>query len=183
MTNTIADLDARWAVFAAAPRGPARVAQVCLRPGVDRREFPSGIELCPRRGAIGDRWENRTWMHLPDGSPDPRVQVAVADARALAFIRSVSGCPHHPGDTLIVDLGLGVVDLPTGARLAVGGAVLEVSDVENDACAKFAARHGADVLAWIRAPHNRPLRLRGLFARVREGGRVQPGDAVVVLSR
>jgi MOSC domain-containing protein YiiM len=152
--------------------------QVCVRPAVDQREFPAVLELCPHRGAVGDRWERRTWRHLPDGSPDPRVQVAVMDHRLLDFLQALTGCHHHPGDTLIVDLALDVASLPVGARLQVGSAVIEVSDIENDGCAKFGAHYGNDVLAWIRAPANRARRLRGLFARVVTGGHVCPGDAV-----
>lgn len=182
MPWSFAALDARLATLPPAPRTRGRVVQVCVRPEIDQREFPAVLTLCPERGAIGDRWERRTWMHLPDGRPDPRVQVAVAHHATLAMIQELTGDAHHPGDTLLVDLDLGAENLPAGARLQVGSAVIEVSDVENDACAKFAARHGADVFSWIRAPENRSRRLRGLFARVVSGGEVRPGDAIIRLA-
>lgn len=156
---------------------------MCVRPDVDQRGFPEVVELCPSRGAIGDRWGRRTWMYLADGSPDPRVQVAVANRRMMEFLQSLTGCDHHPGDTLIVDLDLSTDNLPVGARLEVGNAVIEVSDVENDGCAKFAAHYGSDVFNWMRAEANRAKRLRGLFARVVEGGTVKNGDEVRVVSR
>lgn len=178
MPWTLAALDARRAALPPSPRDAGRVTRVCVRPGLDQRAFPETLELCPRRGAIGDRWERRTWMHLPDGSPDPRVQVAIAHAPTIALLQQLTENPGHPGDTLLVDLDLSVANLPAGTRLRVGTAVVEVSDVENDGCAKFAARHGADVLAWIRAPENRARRLRGLFARVIAAGFVAPGDTI-----
>jgi MOSC domain-containing protein YiiM len=101
----------------------------------------------------------------------------------MNFLTSLTGCDHHPGDTLIVDLDLSVENLPVGTRLAVGSAVIEVSDVENDGCAKFAAHYGDDVFDWIRAEGNRAKRLRGLFARVGEVGTVKSGDTVRVVSR
>jgi hypothetical protein len=183
MPVTFAELDARWSAEPAAPRDHGKVIQVCVRPDLDQRAFPEVLELCPKRGAIGDRWEWRTWMHLADGSPDPRVQVAMASSRMMNFLTSLTGCDHHPGDTLIVDLDLSVENLPVGTCLAVGSAVIEVSDVENDGCAKFAAHYGDDVFDWIRAEANRAKRLRGLFARVVEVGTVKSGDTVRVVSR
>ncbi len=120
-------------------------------------------------------------MHLSDGRPDPRVQVAMMDVHLLRFLQDLTGCAHHPGDTLLVELNLEAAHLPTGARVRVGGAVLEISDVENNACAKFAHHYGTDVLAWMREPANRERRLRGVFARVAGGGRVREGDPVQVL--
>ncbi|BET65924.1 hypothetical protein ASA1KI_08420 [Opitutales bacterium ASA1] len=180
MRLTVDELEERWLGYDRArgerPSQP-RVERVCVRPALDERAFPDVLELCPRRGAIGDRWERRTWMYLADGSPDPRVQVALMDARILAFLQETTGCRHHPGDTLLADIDLHENLVPIGTRLRVGEAVIEVSDVENDGCAKFAAHYGAEVLSWIRLPANRVRRLRGVFARVIEAGRVRAGDA------
>jgi hypothetical protein len=179
-TLTLAELDRR---YAALPPRPARVGTVLaltVRPGPDLREARDEIVFDPVRGAVGDRWERKTWLYLPDGSPDPRVQVAVCNTAVLALMREAAGVNHHPGDTLFTDLDLSEKNLPAGSRLQVGEAVIEVSDVENDACAKFAAQYGEAVFRWIRRPENRALRLRGLFARVIVGGRVRCGDAVRV---
>lgn len=154
---------------------------VCVRPDLDQRAFPEVLELDSTRGAIGDRWERRTWMHLADGSPDPRVQVALANATTIAWLQSLTGNAHHPGDTLLVELDLSTANLPVGTRLRIGTAELEISDIENDACAKFAKQFGSDVFAWIRAPENRAKRFRGLFARVVRSGVVRNGDAIARL--
>ena len=182
MSLTVDELDARWSNVPVATRDHGKVLQVCVRPDLDQRAFPEVLELCPKRGAIGDRWERRSWMHLADGSPDPRVQVAVASGRMLDFLTSLTGCDHHPGDTLIVDLELSVENLPVGTRLAVGSGVMEISEVENDACAKFATHYGNDVFEWIRAEANRGKRLRGLFAQVVTGGVVRNGDEIRIVS-
>lgn len=178
MSWSIAELDFRWAALPPSPRERGRVVRLCVRPDVDQRAFPDEVELCPRRGAVGDRWERRTWLHLPDGSPDPRVQVAMMNSATLTFLRTLTGCSHDPGDTLVVDFDLSVAHVPAGARLRVGEAVVEISDVENDACAKFAQHYGADVFTWIRAPANRAKRHRGLFARVVQRGIIREGDPV-----
>lgn len=169
-------IDAAWRSLGPRPRDAATIESLNVRPGPDARESRDLIELCPRRGAIGDRWEHKTWMYLPDGRPDPRVQLAVCNSAWLALMQRLTGVQHHPGDTLFADIDLSVENLPAGARLAAGTAIIEVSDVENDACAKFARHYGPVVFEWIREPAHRPLRLRGLFARVVEPGHVRVGD-------
>jgi hypothetical protein len=183
MAVTIEQLDRLCCSLPPHPTAVARVNSLCMRPGPDLREERTSLEFCPERGAIGDRWEHRTWLYLPNGKPDPRVQVAICNSRVLALIQAATGIRHHPGDTVFTDLDLSSQNLPAGTRLRVGLAVLEISDVENDACAKFAAHYGAPVLEWIRLPQNRPLRLRGLFARIVSGGLVHVGDLIVKLER
>ncbi|HEU5080817.1 MAG TPA: hypothetical protein VFT72_16510 [Opitutaceae bacterium] len=178
MPWTFEELDERYAALTPSPKERGTVVQVCVRPDIDRRHFPGVLELSETRGAIGDRWERRTWIYLPDGKPDPRVQVALMNSRTLAWLQQITGAHHHPGDTLLVDFDLAESNLSNGSRLRVGTAVLEISDVVNDACAKFAAHYGADVFRWIRHAPNRSRRLRGAFARVVRSGEVKNGDAI-----
>lgn len=175
-------LHAAWLALPARPREMAAVDALNVRPGPDAREPRDEIELCPERGAIGDRWEHKTWITRPDGTSDPRVQLALCNTSTLRFIQRVTGVAHHPGDTIFSDLDLAEDNLPVGTRLAAGGAILQVSDVENDACAKFARHYGAEVFAWIREPAHRRLRLRGVFAQVLQPGRVRVGDPLRRLS-
>lgn len=178
---TVESLDRLYAALPPRPAGSARVESLNVRPGPDQREARESIEFDPELGAVGDRWIRKTWLYLPDKKPDPRVQVAVCNSVVLALIQQVTGVVYHPGDTLFTELDLSETNLPVGARLRIGDAVLEVSDVENDACAKFAARYGPVVFGWIRLARNRPLRLRGLFARIVSRGIVRRGDAITKL--
>ena len=82
------------------------------------------------------------------------------------------------GDQLYVDFDLGQEELPPGSRIAVGSAVLVVSDQPHTGCAKFSARFGSDALRWINSPIGRELRMRGMNTRVVEGGTIRTGDAV-----
>ena len=83
------------------------------------------------------------------------------------------------GDQLYADLDLSPANLPPGARLAVGSAVLEVTDQPHLGCAKFAARFGQDALRFVNSRVGRELRLRGLNARVVVTGTIRTGDAIL----
>lgn len=183
MALTLLELDQCWQKIPTASGIHGRVIQVCVRPEMDQRAFPEVLQLSPDRGAIGDRWERRTWKYLPDGRPDPRVQVALMNIRMLEFVQSLTGSRHHPGDTLIVDFDLSEDNLPTGAHLQIGSAVVEISNVVNDACAKFARHYGEDVFAWFRDSSRRAWRLRGAFGRVVVEGEVRAGDPVTIRDR
>lgn len=176
-----ADFEAALAQLPPFPRERAPIQCLCVRPGPDGRELRETIEFCPIEGARGDRWIRKTWMYLPDGRPDPRVQVAIGNSGIIAMIQRLTGNDRHPGDTILTTLDLSMDNLPVGTRLRAGTAILEVSEVENDACAKFAERHGPDVFRWIRDPANRTRRLRGLFASIVQGGIVRSTDEISVL--
>ena len=82
------------------------------------------------------------------------------------------------GDQLYVDLDLGVGNLPAGTRLAIGEAIIEVTEPAHTGCAKFSSRFGSAALRLVNSPEGRDLRLRGLNARVVQPGTVRRGDAV-----
>ena len=82
------------------------------------------------------------------------------------------------GDQLYAELDLSTANLPPGTRLAVGSAVLEVTDQPHLGCAKFAARFGTDALRFVNSRVGRELRLRGLNARVVISGTVRTGDQI-----
>jgi MOSC domain-containing protein YiiM len=82
------------------------------------------------------------------------------------------------GDQLYVDLDLSVESLPPGTRLAIGTAVVEMTEPPHTGCAKFSARFGSEALRVANTPDGRSLRLRGAYARVVTPGIVRPGDQV-----
>jgi MOSC domain-containing protein YiiM len=82
------------------------------------------------------------------------------------------------GDQLYVDLDLSLDNLPAGARLAIGEALVKVTEPPHTGCAKFSARFGSEALRLANSPEGRALRLRGLHVRVIEPGVVRAGDTI-----
>lgn len=172
------DLDRRLDDVRAAPRDDGRLELIVRRPAVDEREVLDEATLDVERGLVGDTWLLRGSSRTPDGSANPDAQVTIMSTRVLAAIEPDRTRWPLAGDQLYVDLALGVEDLPAGARLVIGGAVVEVSETPHTGCAKFSARFGGDALRWINNPTGRELRMRGLNARVVQGGTVRVGDVV-----
>jgi len=69
-------------------------------------------------------------------------------------------------------------NLPPGACLKIGTAVLEVTSDPHLGCGKFIKRFGADAMKLVNSEEGRALRLRGVNTRVVVPGRVAVGDAV-----
>ena len=108
------------------------------------------------------------------------MQLNIMNARA---IRLLADSPDRDrwalaGDQLYLDLDLSEANLPAGTRLALGTAVIEITDQPHTGCHKFSARFGVDALRAVNSPVGRELHLRGINARVVESGVVRAGDAV-----
>lgn len=144
------------------------------RAAEDQRDILDEGRLDPELGLVGDRWAqrgDRTPVYLA-------AQLTVINTRVLSVIEPDRSRWPLAGDQLYVDLDLSVQNLPAGSRLSIGSAVVEVSETPHTGCAKFGARFGSDALRWINAPLGREHRMRGLNARVVEGGDVRVGDLV-----
>jgi len=121
------------------------------------------------------------WLKLPDGSGHPGIQVSILPRRVLDLIWRNRDITVHPGDTFVADLDMSEANLPEGMLLRVGTAVLRVSEVFNDGCAKWKVRYGAAAYDWVRAPEHRHLRLRGVLCNVAQDGVIRLGDSIEVL--
>ncbi|MGH3304162.1 MAG: MOSC domain-containing protein, partial [Streptosporangiaceae bacterium] len=111
-----------------------------------------------------------------DGSADPQRQVTVMNARVAELVAGRTDRMPLAGDQLYVDLDISVDNLPAGSLLAVGEAVLEVSDAPHLGCAKFVERFGADAMRFVNSRVGRRLRLRGMNTTVVQPGTIRPGD-------
>jgi MOSC domain-containing protein YiiM len=155
---------------------------VVRRPRENEREVLQEGLLDPVAGLVGDEWLVRTTRSSPDGVPNPATQLTLMSARVIDLLAGERSRWPLAGDQLYVDLDLSHANLPPGTRLQVGEAEIEVSEIPHTGCAKFAERFGRAAIRFVNSPSGRALRLRGLNARIVEGGPVRPGDPVRKLS-
>jgi len=158
------------------PRDAGQIVVVVRRPAAGVRELPGEAMLDPVAGLAGDNWLARGSTRTPDGSADPQRQVTVMNARVAELVAGGTDRMPLAGDQLYIDLDLSVDNLPAGSLLAVGQAVLQVSDAPHLGCAKFVDRFGADAMRFVNSRVGRQLRLRGMNTRVVQPGIVRPGD-------
>jgi len=163
------------------PPDHGTVEMIVRRPAVDEREVLA-VGTHADTGLAGDTWRVRGSSRTPDGSAHPGMQLTVINSRAALLVAQDPDRRMLAGDQLYVDLDLSPVNLPAGTRLAVGSAVIEVSEEPHLGCAKFAARFGVEALRFVNSRVGRGLRLRGLNARILTSGTVRPGDRISKLA-
>ncbi len=159
------------------PTNAGLVEMLVLRPDVDERRVVEHAEFAVGAGLVGDNYLARGNVQTEDGKADPEAQITIMNSRVLNL---VSGGDRErwplAGDQILVDMDLSVSNLPTGTRLAVGTAVLEVSAKPHTGCAKFAQRFGLEAAKWINSDPE--LRLRGINAMVVTAGSCSVGDVI-----
>lgn len=159
-----------------APQDHGALALIVRRPAVGEREVLDEAWLSLEDGLAGDNWRARGSSRTDDGSAHPEMQLNVMSARAIALIAQEPDRWQLAGDQLFLDMDLSVENLPPGARLAIGEAVIEVTPVPHNGCAKFTARFGKDAVVFVNSPEGKQLRLRGLNAKVVQPGAIRRGD-------
>lgn len=160
------------------PQDGGAVELIVRRPQIDEREVLERAELDLNHGLIGDTWKNRPSSRMADGSAHPEMQLNIMNSRVIALLAGKKERWQLAGDQFYVNLDLSVENLPTGTRLALGSAVIEVTSMPHLGCHKFVARFGKDAMKFVNSPLGRELHLRGINARVVTQGSVSVGDAV-----
>ena len=159
-----------------APKDEGRLQLIVCRPDVDQREVLEQAELDPVKGLIGDNWCVRKSKRTPDGSPHPEMQINVMNARVTALVAQDKERWPLAGDQLYLDMDLSKENLPAGTRLQVGSAVIEVSPLPHTGCKKFVSRFGEDAMQFVNSELGKELCLRGINAKVVQGGVVKVGQ-------
>jgi hypothetical protein len=158
------------------PHDDGPVKLIVGRRGVSERVVLPQAMLDVTDGLVGDTWRTRGSKRTSDGLADPKMQLTVMNARVAALVAVEDERWKLAGDQLYADLDLSEANLPPGTRLAVGSAVIEITDAPHLGCAKFGERFGEDALRFVNSEVGRTLRLRGVNSRVVQGGRVELGD-------
>ena len=175
---TAEELDEGLAEILGSPKDEGRLKMIVRRPRAGEREVLEEGALDLAEGLVGDNWKDRGSSRTPDGSPHPDMQLNVMNSRVLALVARDRGRWELAGDQLVIDMDLSEENLPAGTRLALGSAVIEVTAQPHTGCKKFVERFGIDAMKFVNAPERRPLRLRGLNAKVVRPGVIRAGDAV-----
>lgn len=170
-----AELGLRLSALVPLPKDSGRLTLIMRRPEDGSRETPERLRLSPEEGVPGDKWGRD-----PERMMDAQICVMQRDVAELI----ANGQPLTLfGDSLFVELDLSVANLPPGSRLRVGEALVEVTPMPHNGCAKFKARFGGDALLFVNAKPTRHLNLRGIYWKVIGAGDAWVGAPVEVLSR
>jgi hypothetical protein len=175
---TTVELEAGLDAIRQSPKDEGVIAMIVRRPQVDAREVLEEGALDLVEGLVGDSWKVRASTRTPDGAPHPDMQLNVMNARVIALVAGEKGRWPLAGDQLFIDMDVSQENLPPGTRLALGSAVIEVTDQPHTGCKKFAARFGLDALKLVNSPVGRQLQLRGVNAKVAQPGVIRVGDLV-----
>lgn len=159
-----------------APKDCGTVQLIVRRPVTDEREVLEEASLDLVNGLIGDNWKTRGSSRTDDGSAHPDMQLNVMNARVISLIAKERENWSLAGDQLYLDLDLSSGNLPVGARLKIGSAVIEVTPPPHTGCKKFVSRFGVEAMKFVNSELGRELRLRGLNAKVIQSGTVRAGD-------
>ena len=170
------ELEAGLDHLRAAPRGEGVVVLIVRRPAVDEREVVETAELDLEDGLVGDSWSKRG---RSGGRPaNEKAQLTVMNVRSTALVAGDRERWPLAGDQLYVDFDLSGEHIPPGTQLAVGSAVIEVTDDPHTGCKKFSSRFGLAALIFVNSQEGRALNLRGINTRVVQAGSVRVGDAI-----
>jgi hypothetical protein len=175
---TMAELEAGLEYIRQSPKDGGVLELIVRRPRVDEREVLKEGELDPVEGLLGDSWKMRSSSRTPDGSAHPDMQLNIMNARAIALVAQDRARWPLAGDQLFIDMDLSTENLSPGTRLAIGTALIEVTNQPHTGCKKFVARFGMDAMKFVNSTVGKALCLRGINARVVRAGVIRIGDEV-----
>jgi len=173
---TTAELEAALDHLRQTPKDDGLIELIVRRPEENQREVLDEAELDVIVGLIGDNWSRRGSRKTVDGSAHPDMQINIMNSRVTALVAQERERWQLAGDQLYIDMDLSKENLPAGSRIAVGSAVLEVSPLPHTGCHKFVARFGAEAMQFVNSDLGKALCLRGINAKVIQGGTVKVGQ-------
>ncbi len=174
----IEELEAGLDEIRRSPKDGGALELIVRRPQIGEREVLEAGELDLVEGLVGDNWRTRGSSRTADGSAEVDLQITIMNSRLASLVARDKSRWQLAGDQLFVDLDLSLENLPSRTRLAIGSAVVEVTDPPHTGCRNFVVRFGREAMEFVNSPVGRQLRLRGMNARVVRSGVVRVGDVV-----
>lgn len=175
---TLAEIEARLDELGPSPQDNGTVEMIVCRPDEGQRKVLEAAELDTTEGLVGDNWRKRGSRHSEDGSALIEAQIAIMNSRNIQAIE-----PEHDrwplaGDQIFVDIDLSAENMPAGQRIAIGSAILEVTELPHNGCGKFAERFGSGASRFVNSKEGRENRRRGVNTRVIRGGTIRQRDTI-----
>ncbi|MFT7620066.1 MAG: hypothetical protein ACI97A_003723 [Planctomycetota bacterium] len=164
--------------IASAPKDEGRIDLIVRRPRDEEREVLEEGTFDEEVGLVGDNWQVKPCKKTSDRSAHPHMQVNIMNSRAAQLFAGSKERWPLAGDQLYVDFDLSAENLPVGTQLEIGSAILEVTEIPHLGCAKFARRFGSLALKFVNSEVGRSLHLRGINAKVVQGGQVLTGGVI-----
>jgi hypothetical protein len=181
--RTPAELEAGIDEIRRSPKDQGKLELIVCRAAENRREVLKEGVLDIDEGLVGDSWKDRPSVSSEDGLAHPDMQLNLMNVRAITLIAVERERWQLAGDQLFVDLDLSGDNLPPGTRLAIGSAVIEVTEQPHRGCAKFNERFGNAALKFVNSAVGIELNLRGINAKVLESGTIRPGDTITKINQ
>ena len=158
------------------PRDNGVLEMIVCRPEIDSRKVLDSAVLDVGQGMIGDSWTRRGSSKTADGGPHPEMQITIMNSRVVALVAQTKERWPLAGDQLFVEMDLSKANLAAGSRIAIGSAILEVTEPPHLGCHKFVDRFGVEAMKFVNSPVGRELCMRGVHARVVQNGTVRTAD-------
>ncbi len=142
---------------------PAEIVAVCISTEKGERKTPvPQVELGEEHGIIGDAHAGE-WHR----------QLSLLALESIEKMQRM-GLDVNPGDFAenVTTFGIDLLSLPIGTRLALGEAIVEVTQIGKECHTRCAIYNQAGDCVMPK---------EGIFARVLRGGLIKPGDGIMVL--
>ncbi len=178
---SLAELNEGLPEILASPKDNGILRGIVIRPSPGERRELDSCDLSLALGTHGDHWAKGCWKSTEDGKPHPDVQICIMNARCIGLIAQDRDNWAPAGDNLFIDMDLTPGNTPPGTRLAIGSTVLVITDTPHNGCESFISRYGRDACIFVNTGEGKRMRLRGIYGRVIQDGRVTVGDRVTKL--